>query len=40
MAEAMDGCGHPCKMKTRREELEREAAKEQYSLFEEDGHEN
>lgn len=35
-----DGYGHTCKMKTRREELEREAAKGQYSLFEEDNHEN
>lgn len=31
-----DGYGHTCKMKTRREELEREEAKNQCSLFEED----
>lgn len=31
-----DGYGHICKMKTRREELEREAEKDQYSLFEEE----
>lgn len=29
-----DGYGHTCKMKTRREEQEREEAKNQYSLFE------
>ena len=34
-----DGYGHTCKMKARREEREREAAKDQYSLFE-DGHED
>ena len=28
-----DGYGHTCKMKNRREELEREEAKNQYSLF-------
>lgn len=33
-----DGYGHTCKMITRREELEREAAKDQYSLFEEVPH--
>lgn len=31
-----DGYGHTCKMKTRREELEREELKDQCSLFEED----
>ena len=31
-----EGYGHTCKMKTRREELEREAAKDQYSLFDEE----
>ena len=30
-----DGYGHTCKMKTRREEREREEAKNQFSLFEE-----
>ena len=28
-----DGFGHTCKMKNRREELEREEARNQYSLF-------
>lgn len=28
-----DGYGHTCKMKVRREELEKEEAKNQYSLF-------
>ena len=28
-----DGYGHTCKMKNRREEMEREEAKNQYSLF-------
>ena len=37
-ADDWDGYGHTCKMKTRREELEREEAKNQYSLFEEDNH--
>ena len=31
-----DGYGHTCNMKTRREEQEREAAKDQYSLFDEE----
>lgn len=31
-----DGYGHTCKMKTRREELEREEARNQYSMFEEE----
>lgn len=30
-----DGYGHTCKMKTRREDQEREAAKDQYSFFSE-----
>lgn len=30
-----DGYGHTCKMKNRREELEREAIKDQCSFFEE-----
>lgn len=35
-----DGYGHTCKMKTRKEELEREEAKNQFSLFEENNHED
>ncbi|MDO4750121.1 MAG: hypothetical protein Q4A39_04685 [Eubacteriales bacterium] len=35
-----DGYGHTCKMKNRREELEREAAKDQCRLFEEDSYED
>ena len=32
-----DGYGHSCKAKVRREELEKEAAKDQYTLFEGEG---
>lgn len=36
-ASIRDGYGHSCKMKARREELEKELAKDQYTLFEGEG---